>query len=180
MTDRTKSVLLIVATLVIGMVLGSLVTGAIANRRLDNLAEARGRISAFFLDAVEPESEEQAAAIREVLDAAAPRFKEIFESTRGEMMRLSDSVMAELDPILTDEQKKRLQERMHFRLRRPPFGRDGKPGFRDGPPPGFGPGMRGPPPGDSTERRRRRRSDRAPTDSAPADAGAADSTGEGS
>ena len=164
MTDRTKSVLLIVATLVIGMVLGSLVTGAIANRRLDSLAEARGRMSAFFVDAIEPESEEQAEAIREVLDGAAPRFKEIFEATRGEMKRLSDSVMAELDPILTDEQKERLEKRMQLRLRRPPRGREGRPGFGDGPP-GLRPGMRGPPPGDSTDRPERRR----PPDDAQAD-----------
>lgn len=154
MTDRTKSALLIVATLVIGMVLGSLVTGAIANRRLDSLAEARGRMSAFFVDAIEPESEEQAEAIRKVLDGAAPRFKEIFESTRGEMKRLSDSVMAELDPILTDAQKERLEKRMRFRPRRPPP-----------------PGMRGPPRGDSADRVRRNRSqDAAPRDTVPVDA----------
>jgi hypothetical protein len=170
MTDRTKSALLIGSTLIIGMALGSLATGAIANRRLDDLAEARGRLSGFFLEAIEPETEEQAEAIRAVLDGAAPRFKEIFESTRGEMKRLSDSVMAELDPILTDEQKERLEKRMHLRLRRPPFGRERRPGFGDGPP-GSRPEMRGPPPGDSTERFRRHRSpDGAPTDTVPAQA----------
>ncbi len=153
MTDRTKSALLIVATLVIGMVLGSLVTGAIANRRFDSLAEARGRMSAFFADAIEPESEEQAEAIRKVLDGAAPRFKEIFEATRGEMKRLSDSVMAELDPILTDAQKERLEKRMRFRPRRPPP-----------------PGMRGPR-GDSADRVRHNRiQDAAPRDTVPMDA----------
>ena len=170
MNDRTKSALLIVATLVIGMVLGSLVTGAIANRRLDSLAEARGRMSSFFVDAIEPESEEQAEAIRSVLDGAAPRFKEIFEATRGEMKRLSDSVMVELDPILTDEQKERLEKRMRFGPGRPPFGREGRPGFRDGPP-GPRPGMRGPPPGDSVDRVRRRRiHDDAPRDTVSAGA----------
>ena len=172
MTDRTKSALLIGITLVIGMVLGSLVTGAIANRRLDSLAEARGRVSAFFVDAIEPESEEQAEAIRKVLDGAAPRFREIFESTRDEMKRLSDSVMAELDPILTDAQKERLEKRMHFRPRRPPFGPGEKARFGE-PPPGGPPGMRGPPPGDSMERfRRRHPADSAPTDTV--EAGAAE------
>lgn len=157
MNDRTKSALLLGATLVIGMVLGSLVTGAVANRRLDDLADARGRMGAFFLQAIEPESEEQAEAIRAVLEGAAPRFREVFESTREEMKHLSDSVLAELDPILTDEQKERLEKRMRFRMRRPPPGADGKPRLRDRPPPGFEPGMGGPPPDDSSRRFRRRR-----------------------
>lgn len=155
MNERTKSALLIVGTLVIGMVLGSLVTGAIANRRLDDLANARGRMAGFVLDAIEPESEEQAEAIREVLDGAAPRFREIFESTREEMARLSDSVMAELDPILTDEQREQLEKRMRFRMRRLPPGPEGRPRFRDGPPPGAPPGIRRPPPDDSSWRYRR-------------------------
>ena len=152
------------------MVLGSLVTGAIANRRLDSLAEARGRVSAFFADAIEPESEEQAEAIRKVLDGAAPRFKEIFDSAREEMKRLSDSVMAELDPLLTDEQKERLEKRMRFGPRRPRFGPGERPGFGE-PPPGGRPGMRGPPPRDSVERVPRRHApDDAQTDTVPAGA----------
>jgi hypothetical protein len=154
MTDRTKSALLLGAILVLGIVIGSLLTGAIVNRRIDSLAEARGRMSAFFLDAIEPESEEQAEAIREVLEGAAPRFKEIYDNTRSEMRRLRDSVMAELDPILSDLQKERLEERMRFGPR-PPFDRQRRPGFRPGP--------HGPPPGDSGQRRRR------PPDAAPDD-----------
>lgn len=165
MNDRTKSALLLVATLAIGMVLGSLITGAVANRRLDDLADARGRMGAFFLRAIEPESEEQAEAIRAVLDGAAPRFREVFESTREEMKHLSDSVLAELDPILTVEQKQRLEERMRLRLRRPPIGPDGRPRFRDGPRPESPPGMGGAPPDDSSRRLRRHR----PPDGAAAD-----------
>lgn len=152
MSDRTKSALLLVATLVLGMVVGSLVTGAVANRRIESLAEARllgGRLSGFLLDAIQPEGEEQEAAIREVLDGAAPRFKEIFEGTRSEMKRLRDSVMTELEPILTDEQMERLEERMRFGPR-PPFERERRPRFRDG-----RPGPHGAPADDSTRRRRR-------------------------
>ena len=49
------------------------------------------------------------------------------------MTAIMDSLKAELEPVLTLEQKERFEQRLH-RLGRPPFGRPGrKPGRR-----GFG------------------------------------------
>jgi len=103
--------------LLIGVLLGSLITGAVHNRRMRNLVEmrsARGLIH-YFEDVVRPESEEQREAIRAILDEAAPKFAEAMTESRERIRFLSDSVRAELEPLLTAEQRQRLDERMRIR-----------------------------------------------------------------
>jgi len=116
MTASTKSLLMLFSTLLIGVLLGSLTTGAVNNRRMQNLAEMRSaRGLAFYLeDVVQPVSEEQREAIRAVLDEAAPKFAETMMESRERMRELTDSVRAELDPLLTEEQRQRLEERMRI------------------------------------------------------------------
>ena len=124
MTASTKSALMLFSTLLIGMLLGSLITGAVNNRRMHSLAEMRSaRGLAYYLEnVVEPESAEQREAIRAVLDEAAPKFSEIMLRSREQMRALTDSVLAELDPLLTDEQRARLEERMRIGPRGAPGG----------------------------------------------------------
>lgn len=133
MTARAKSTLILFATLALGLVLGSLITGAVVNRRLDRIAEMRtARGMAFFLERViQPESEEQREEIRAVLDHVAPAFTEEFRASRERMRTLSDSLRVALEPLLTDAQKVRLEEGMRMRRGSPPFGPQG-----DRPPPG--------------------------------------------
>ena len=163
MTASTKSALMLFSTLLIGMLLGSLITGAVNNRRMSNLAEmrsARGLVF-FFEDVVRPESEEQREAIRAVLDEAAPKFSTAMSESRERMKALSDSVRAELDPLLTDEQRARLEERIRIGPRGAPGGqrpeddrrrrRSPSEGNRDpGTPPPAGHGGPPPPPGSGT------------------------------
>ena len=148
MQTRTKSAILLLTVLALGILIGVLVNGALVNRRLDRLARMRtGPGLAFFLEeAVKPRSEEQRAQIREILDAAAPRFAEVFERTREEMRALSDSVMSELSGVLSDEQMEELRRHVELRARRPPRGHGREGEWRRGPPPG-GPPPGGPPPG---------------------------------
>ena len=124
MTASTKSALMLFSTLLIGMLLGSLITGAVNNRRMRSLAEMRSaRGLAYYLeDVVEPESAEQREAIRAVLDEAAPKFSEVMLESREQMRALTDSVLAELDPLLTEEQRARLEERMRIGPRGAPGG----------------------------------------------------------
>ena len=132
MTASTKSVLMLFSTLLIGVLLGSLTTGAVNNRRMHNLAEMRSaRGLAFYLeDVVQPVSEEQREAIRAVLDEAAPKFAETMMESRERMRELTDSVRAELDPLLTEDQRQRLEERMRIG-RGMPHGSPGEPGPDD-------------------------------------------------
>ncbi len=132
MTASTKSVLMLFSTLLIGVLLGSLTTGAVNNHRMHNLAEMRSaRGLAFYLeDVVQPVSEEQREAIRAVLEEAAPKFAETMMESRDRMRELTDSVRAELDPLLTEDQRQRLEERMRIG-RGMPHGSPGEPGPDD-------------------------------------------------
>ena len=132
MTASTKSVLMLFSTLLIGVLLGSLTTGAVNNHRMHNLAEMRSaRGLAFYLeDVVQPVSEEQREAIRAVLEEAAPKFAETMMESRDRMRELTDSVRAELDPLLTEDQRQRLEERMRIG-RGMPHGSPGEPGLDD-------------------------------------------------
>ncbi len=127
MTARTKSALMLVSTLLIGMLLGSLLTGALQSRRLQNVAQLRSARGLSFLleEVIRPETDEQREAIRSVLEDAAPMLAEEMNSSRQRMQALMDSVRAELDPLLTDEQRARLDDRTRFDRRRPPHGPPG-------------------------------------------------------
>jgi hypothetical protein len=153
MQTRTKSAFLLLAVLVLGMVIGILVSGVMHNRRMQRLARIRTGpgIAQLIERAVEPQSEEQRARIREVMKGAAPRFEQVFEHTQEELRALSDSVMAELEGILDPQQMEELERHMEMRRGAPPAewrGRQG-PGRkprRDGPPPGGPPAGAPPPP----------------------------------
>jgi len=150
MTASTKSALMLFSTLLIGMLLGSMITGAANNRRMRNLAEMRSaRGLAFFLEGVvEPENEEQREAIRAILDEAAPKFSAEMTESRDRMRALTDSVRAELDPLLTEEQRHRLEERIRIGRTRgaPGAQRPDDDRRRRRPPPDRGPDHEPPPP----------------------------------
>ena len=122
MQTRTKSAFLLLAVLALGVVIGILVSGVLHNRRMDRLARIRTGpgIVQLVERAVQPESEEQRAQIREIMEGAAPRFAETFQRTQEEVRTLSDSVMSELEAVLTAEQLESLRSHMLLRRGRPP------------------------------------------------------------
>jgi hypothetical protein len=143
MQTRTKSAFLLLAVLLLGVAVGILVSGLLHNRRMERIAGLRTGpgIVQLVERAVEPESEEQRARIREVMDEAAPRFADAFRRTQEEMRALSDSVMFELATILSAEQMEQL--RAHMGMRR---GRSGPDAWRGRERPGGRPPQGGPPP----------------------------------
>jgi len=139
MKTNTKTVIVIVATLVIGILIGALGSGFMAHRfarRLPHM-EHSARFIEGMVDLIDP-APEQEDQIRGILTRHAERFTEITGDFREETSALFDSLLTELDSVLTEEQKARLEER-HQR-----FGRGtkrggsfphGKPGDRRRPPP---------------------------------------------
>ncbi|TFG63413.1 MAG: hypothetical protein E4H28_06430 [Gemmatimonadales bacterium] len=111
MSTRTKSTLLLAGVLLLGMLLGALVSGTISNRRLASIAELRtSRGMAFVLEeVVQPANEEQRNAFRAVIEETAPEYADVFERTGAELRALNDSVLARVRPLLTQEQVERLQ-----------------------------------------------------------------------
>lgn len=141
MSPRTKSILLIVATLLIGIVIGALLNARLAERRMERIASLRSErgFVAFIETVVEPQDDAQREALREVLRRAGDRMAAHHNRTRDEARALLDSTRAEMAEILTPEQLQRLDERFESRRRH----RRNR-GFRErgeGSPPGFSRGF---------------------------------------
>jgi hypothetical protein len=138
MKMETKTVLIVLGTLILGMIIGALISGAFARhriRRFMSMGEP-GRLEAHVERIIDPD-ESKREAVREILRKHSERFLEIHSQFEGEMLALRDSLRKDLDPILTDEQKERLERApkplKHLRDHRPGQWKDRRPGA---PPPG--------------------------------------------
>ena len=110
MKTRTKSLLLLLVTLGVGLSIGAIATGAAMNYRLgaiDSLREPGG--FAERLEAViQPRDDAQRTAIREALDRSHERFDAIHKSCKSRYAEAADSMRADLHALLTPEQQIRL------------------------------------------------------------------------
>jgi hypothetical protein len=138
MKTNTKTVLIIVATLLIGIIIGALGNGFMVHRFARRTADARHRdmFVERMVELIDP-APEQEPVVRGILTRHAEEFSKLTDNFREETSALFDSLRSELDPVLTDEQKAQLEDR-HQR-----FGRHSK---RGGMPPRHEPGEGPPPP----------------------------------
>lgn len=136
MKTRSKTILVLFVTLLIGMVLGAQIHSiwmwhnfrrmAFRMRTPDGFIERFERI-------IEP-TEEQREAIRKLLE----KHHEKLIRFRRDFPAMMDSLRKDMDAILTEEQKARLREGLRFRGEPPPGppfrkgrrGRGEKPPFR--------------------------------------------------
>jgi hypothetical protein len=133
MSIKTKSALILAATLLLGMVLGGLVNARMVDSRVEQIGHLRtdrGFVR-HFDTAIEPVDDEQEARIREILDRNAARMTDHMRRSRAEARAIMGSMREELSLILTDEQMAQLQERRP-RLREG-YERRGPQGDRRGP-----------------------------------------------
>ena len=116
MNTRIKTTLVIVITLVIGMIIGALIHGAVMRNRYRQIA-FRMRTNEGFMRRMErviQPDESQRKALRAVLEKHFQRMSEFGAGFQSMM----DSLKNELDLILTEEQRERLE--------RGPLGRGGR------------------------------------------------------
>jgi len=147
MKIETKTYVIIVLTLVIGMIIGALISGVVVRHRIrqfmslghpDHLTE---RIESI----IEPTAA-QRDTVHQILMRHAQQFHEIHGRFESQLLALKDSLKMDLDPILTEEQKERLERApkppRHLRDHRPGQRKDRRPGAPPSgevPPPGEGP-----------------------------------------
>lgn len=147
MTPTTKSSIVLGAMLAIGMVLGAVLSGYIAERRMRQLAELRGPrgFVEHMEQVIDPKDGAQRDAVRPIIEAAGKRNEQIIGAAQASLKASVDQMQTELAPILDEAQRAHLKD-VTERLPNPLRGRGG-PG-RGGPPPFGGPGGRrgGPPP----------------------------------
>jgi len=139
MNVRFKTTLILLATLLIGVIIGAAGTRAYLRTKWKQRASMskvglRDGFIAFNERILQPE-DSQRDTLRQILDKYFEKFNAVSQGHRMEMRALIDSMNSEMDPILTEEQRERLAERMrrHGRKRLP---------FRDHPPPPHPPRQR--------------------------------------
>lgn len=114
MNIKLKMTFIIIITLVIGIVIGALLNRTITQNRIKGILSRRdpGPFVASFEKIIEPDAA-QRELIRDILDRHAKRISQIRAKSMEELKSSFESMMAELDSVLTPEQKKRL-EKMRF------------------------------------------------------------------
>jgi hypothetical protein len=111
MSIHGKSALIILGTLLIGIVIGVFLAGPVVHHRMQPHIPGRGpeAITPMLERLIEP-SPDQEEAVREVLERHSKRLAEMHKGYRDDMVAMMDSLRKDLDPILTEEQKARLDE----------------------------------------------------------------------
>lgn len=143
MRIETKSALILLATFLIGGLVGLLAAGAIAQRRTSRVAELRERGFEMQLERIiQPRDEAQAEAIRAVLASTTERNRATMDGARKEIRASLEQMREELEPLLDEDQRARLDEAAK-RFRRGPPGRPPGPPRLGPPGEGRRPGGRG-------------------------------------
>lgn len=129
MNIKVKTALIIIITLVMGIIIGAMLNRALLQRRINRAFS--WRLPDFMIASIErivEPDQEQRKRLREVLKKHAERMREIRETSRKDMQEAYESLRKDIEPILTPEQKRRLQRRLPGPLRRfrrfperPPF-----------------------------------------------------------
>jgi uncharacterized membrane-anchored protein YhcB (DUF1043 family) len=129
-SNRWKSAGIIILTLIIGIVLGGLVTTRIVNKRMEDISTVRSQrgFTRFIEKSIEYESDEQRQEVAKILDRTAESMFQHLRLSRRQSRDILDSARTELSGVLSEEQMKKIEKR----LRR--HGRDRPMGPQDGPP----------------------------------------------
>lgn len=116
--SKSKSIIIIVSTLILGVVIGLLTSRFFIHHRIDKLAGMR-HVDGFVnvMENVIRPSENQTEMIRKILTNQYKRISEFRVQHIVKLQVIMDSLKIELEPYLTDKQLERF-EKMNSRRRR--------------------------------------------------------------
>ena len=142
-TNQSKSFLLLITTLLIGIVIGMLANGYWTRHRIADMRQTMEKADLFIEEIQETLSLDEATAeqIRPILAVHFARMKEIQQGFRQEMRGEREQFRAALEPHLSAEQMDRLEQKLRLR------GKKGR-GKRRGGPRSESPDAGPPPPSD--------------------------------
>ncbi len=113
MSTKIKSIFLLLATLVIGLVSGATITGALVRERLDyirSFSKSDGFVLRFS-EMIAPLSDEQRAEVEPILEAAGQKIEVTFSESGQKVYAVVEKLEQDLIPYLSDEQIAQLQKR---------------------------------------------------------------------
>lgn len=144
MTTQTKSIILIVFTLLVGMSLGLFGDAVLARGRRDRVDRLlrRPALASRLERAIQPHSGAQADSLRTIIDRIVDGNDSIIRAANDRLRARMDSLHGAVLPLLDADQKTRFEQELR---RVPPLGAPGG-GRGEGPPPDGGPPPGGGPP----------------------------------
>ncbi len=113
MSTQMKSIMLLLATLVIGVAAGASITGALVRERLEyvrSFGNAEG-FAVRFTEFIEPLRDDQKAEIEPLLEAAGADIQNVFGGAGREIYAIIEQLEDDLSSHLTEEQIARLRMR---------------------------------------------------------------------
>lgn len=120
MSAFSRSIAILVFTLIVGALVGAALTGVIIRHRLEGLrafTTAEG-FSPQFIDVLEPLTEEQRKKVEPLVSAAGKDIQAVVKLTRLELFLIIERLEEDLHPHLTKEQRKQLQQQREATRRR--------------------------------------------------------------
>ncbi len=113
MTTKSKSMIVILSTLLLGMIIGLLLGGAIRHRKKTDFDQMprSDRFNHSMRRIIRP-TEKQKAAMDKILKSRYGQIGELRENFEEEIYAVYDSLKTDLDALLTDKQRKRLERRL--------------------------------------------------------------------
>jgi len=123
MNIRMKTALILIGTFLLGGVLGALLLGSIRGER-ESAREEIGRPGGggrhLIERVIQPRDGEQRRAVMQVLRKWRERHRSVLEETHRQLRDGFDSMRAELEPILDEDQRERLEQEAERLHRHPP------------------------------------------------------------
>jgi hypothetical protein len=118
-SPRTKSVLLLVVTLLLGIVLGGVLTGWWVQNRADRVRALRTPAGFVerVVERVEPTSAAQRDSVQMIARRTARQLERLRRTHRQQTMAVLDSMRTELRTVLSEEQISTLDRRLERRHR---------------------------------------------------------------
>jgi hypothetical protein len=116
-TIDARSSLILLITLLLGIAIGALGAGAVAQRRSEHVRELRLR--GMFVDHMEqiirPRDEAQWEAVQPIIEETGRRNYAIIDSTHGRLEVEMERMWEQLAPHLDEDQRERVETAAHFR-----------------------------------------------------------------
>lgn len=122
MNIQMKTAAILIGTLLLGGVLGALLLGSIRGER-EAAREEIGRPGGgarHIERIIQPRDGEQRRAVMQVLRKWRERHRAVLEETHRQLREGFDSMKAELEPILDEDQRERLEQEAERLRRHPP------------------------------------------------------------
>jgi Spy/CpxP family protein refolding chaperone len=119
MKNKTKTSIILLSTLLIGILIGALISGSFRYRRahqIDKMSHQEKFLKGME-NIIKPD-EEQKKKIDKVLKQRYAQIAEIREKHMDEMMDILDSLKQDMNKILTEEQRQRLEENLKRGIKR--------------------------------------------------------------